>query len=72
MTRSKALGRGTTFSASRWHRTFLVLKLTLTMFDEVIGTCCALTITACLDVITGICFDFVSLREYQLELQHGC
>lgn len=38
---------------------------TTSMSDEVIGTCCALAITACLDVIAGICIDFLSVREYQ-------
>ncbi|KAF8489545.1 hypothetical protein F5888DRAFT_1161714 [Russula emetica] len=35
------------------------------MSDDPIGTCCAIAIVACLDVCSGICFDFASFR-------HGC
>ncbi|KAG8215864.1 hypothetical protein J3R82DRAFT_7821 [Butyriboletus roseoflavus] len=41
------------------------------MFDQVIGTCCALAVTACLDVLTGICTDFSSTREYHLAPVDG-
>ncbi|KAH0835713.1 hypothetical protein J3R83DRAFT_9534, partial [Lanmaoa asiatica] len=42
------------------------------MSDQVIGTCCALTITACLDVITGICLDFLSVRHSCTETLCHC
>ncbi|KAG1745025.1 uncharacterized protein EDB91DRAFT_1122154 [Suillus paluster] len=40
------------------------------MSDELVGTCCALGLTACCDVLTGICLDFMSIRHSCTE--HLC
>ncbi|KAN0078363.1 hypothetical protein V8E55_010420 [Tylopilus felleus] len=33
------------------------------MLDQVIGPCCAIVATACIDVLAGICVDFTSVRH---------
>ncbi|KAF8130528.1 hypothetical protein EV363DRAFT_1166312 [Boletus edulis] len=42
------------------------------MADEVVGTCCAIVATACLDVIAGICIDFMSVRHACTESLCQC
>ncbi|KAF8556651.1 hypothetical protein OG21DRAFT_1458854 [Imleria badia] len=42
------------------------------MSDEVVGTCCAIIFTACLDVVTGICVDFMSVRHSCTETLCRC
>ncbi|KAF9220619.1 hypothetical protein BS17DRAFT_786822 [Gyrodon lividus] len=41
-------------------------------FDEIIGTCCGLTVTACCDVLSGICIDFASIRHSCTETLCSC
>ncbi|KAG1795669.1 uncharacterized protein HD556DRAFT_1235150 [Suillus plorans] len=31
--------------------------------SDALGTCCALGLTACCDVMTGICLDFMSIQH---------
>ncbi|KAG2346094.1 hypothetical protein BDR05DRAFT_959663 [Suillus weaverae] len=31
--------------------------------SDALGTCCALGLTACCDVMAGICLDFMSIRH---------
>ncbi|KAH7925712.1 hypothetical protein BV22DRAFT_1010683 [Leucogyrophana mollusca] len=33
------------------------------MSDDILGTCCALTLVACCDVVSGACLDFASIRH---------
>ncbi|KAH7906673.1 hypothetical protein BJ138DRAFT_607934 [Hygrophoropsis aurantiaca] len=33
------------------------------MCDDFFGTCCAVALTACCDVLTGICLDFTSIQH---------
>ncbi|KAI9462094.1 hypothetical protein HD554DRAFT_2128199 [Boletus coccyginus] len=42
------------------------------MADDAIGTCCALWMTACIDVLAGICIDIVSVRRSCTETLCRC
>jgi hypothetical protein len=39
------------------------------MSDDLIGTCCAIAFIACLDVCSGICFDFASIRTSSFKFR---
>ena len=38
------------------------------MSDHVLGTCCAVLVAVCLDVVNGICIDFASVRESSVSV----
>jgi hypothetical protein len=39
------------------------------MSDDPIGTCCAIAFIACLDVCSGICFDYASFRTSSFKFR---
>ncbi|KAI0289059.1 hypothetical protein BC826DRAFT_1034144 [Russula brevipes] len=43
------------------------------MSEDPVGACCSIAIIACLDVCTGICIDFASIRMSRCPpARHGC
>ncbi|KAG2148865.1 hypothetical protein DEU56DRAFT_782559 [Suillus clintonianus] len=40
--------------------------------SDAVGTCCALGLTACCDVLAGICIDFMSMRHPCTEHLCSC
>ncbi|KAI0246825.1 hypothetical protein BJV78DRAFT_1251150 [Lactifluus subvellereus] len=42
------------------------------MSEDPVGACCSIALLACLDVCTGICVDFGSLRHGFTETMFKC